>query len=145
MMAKKQTRRSVSLEKQLYLVSKDRAATLAESLSEYVSKLVRADLAAAGIEVPVMKRYVHASAYKRELAAFRATLPAEPQPGDPAAPKVAVARPVRPPKPVDKTKECGWCGANFKVGEIPTDHDGYQVHGKCKREILQTSSDVFAP
>lgn len=162
-MAIKQTRRSVSLECRLHALAGERADSLAQPLAGYISCLIRADLAQAGIATPPAK---HQAQRSRVRPGHDAAAPSsnseveEPSLG----PVIALARGKMPdmdpkyiqalehtrrkldeqrsaPKyeqPVDKTAECSWCGDSFKQGQIPTEHDAQRVHGKCKREMIRT-------
>jgi hypothetical protein len=149
-MAKKQTRRSISLEEKLYCVTFDRARALNTSMAEYVSGLIRAELKSAGIEPPPAKhanrgfsdgiasnreaRKAKAAAdgkakYEQALDRMRQKIAETP------APSESTTEPIKP-------NECWWCGDTFKAGEIPTDVHGNKLHGKCKREIARLPAGV---
>lgn len=157
-MAKKQTRRSVSLAQKVHNATQGRAGTLKMSMSEYITGLIRADFKAAGLWFP---ETVHAG-LEDAVGNDSDTLDVTPES---IAPAVALARgrmPEMDPKvlqaleftrrkldeskkqpepeqpPVDKSNECHWCGDSFKPGQIPTEHEGRKLHGKCFREMRRT-------
>lgn len=163
-MAETQTRRSVSLEQKLHQLADARAKGTGRTLAHYVSDLIRADLKAAGIEVPPSHHQKAAGA--AVAAPEQVDPPEEPavnRPRPPLAPAIARAAAKAPdadPKLVQaleftrrkleeqkQTKlveqppsanNCWWCGDKFKSGELPSEYDGNKVHGKCKRELNRT-------
>lgn len=158
-MAKKQTRRSVSLETNVYGLSKERSASLGQSLSEYVTGLIRRDFEAAGLVLPP----TYHPAARRAAEAASATPRTRPDEPEELGPAVALARSrmpnmdpkllhalehtrrqleagkvrAKPEQPVDKSKECHWCGDTIKKGEIPTERGDIKLHGKCHREMVR--------
>ena len=154
-MSKKQTRRTLSLERKLFEETKHRAGSLDKSASEYVSELIRRDLVEAGIEPPPFK---HASGsegsgmieipptveYVKHTFAPPAVTSTTIQPsGDSDAAekweyalkftRELLARGVEP-KPL---RGCYICKRPFQNGEIPQSYKDHRVHGRCKREIAR--------
>lgn len=155
-MAKKQTRRSISIERRLYDLTNDRAETLGTNMSAYITGLIQAEMTAAGVELPTplpprtnspFLRAQRRVAEAKVLLADVAPAVAMAINRDPSVdPKYAAALEFtraklakEQAKPLDeresKAGECWWCGDTFKPGEIPTIMDGNQLHGKCKREV----------
>jgi len=163
-MSKKQTRRSISLEKRLHDAATARSEALNKAASEYISELIRADLIIAGIEPPP---YKHSGApvngahsvlpeqlsgiehikhtFAPPLASNIIPLPTQALVGveelDGKAKyeqALAYTRDMLAkglqPKP---RTGCQYCCKSFQPGEIPQQYKGRRVHGRCKREIAR--------
>lgn len=154
-MSKKQTRRTLSLERKLFEETKHRAGSLDKSASEYVSELIRQDLVSAGIEPPPFK---HASGSEGSGIAIQ--IPPVEYIKSTFAPPVEVSTTILPPHDSDAAekweyalkftremlargatpkviKGCNYCKKPFQIGEIPQSYKDQRVHGRCKREIAR--------
>lgn len=142
-MAKKQTRRTISLERQFYEAIQAHSKAIGKSASEYVTRVVHADMLAKGADVPPLGHFASGprGVIKPEEIKPRVRPAEAPDDKYRAAlefQRQQLAKPVPIPKVHDKSKECWWCGDTFRAGEIPSEVDGKKLHGKCKREIARS-------
>lgn len=147
-MAKRQTRRSVSLTRDLYLIAQKYADSQNLALAHLISDLLERELAQAGIDTPSLVHYRP----RPEPEAIRPALGGsiklttgrmvDPKPKQDPKLKQAldaardqvngVIVPLQPWKP--DHRQCWWCGGNFGRGVMPTYIDGRALHDRCVSE-----------
>ena len=156
-MAKKQTRRTVSFQRQFYDAAMEYSKSINQSISEYLTRLAHADMAAKGANPPLLGPFVSPNGHYRspDRPGPQVKLVTKPDQDGEDKYRAALefqrrnlAKQPKPPEPepeVKKDNECWWCGDHFRPGQIPVEVDGVKLHGKCQREIKRTPGITIGP
>lgn len=168
-MSKKQTRRSISLERRLHDATAARSEALTKSTSEYISDLIRADLIMAGIEPPPYKhagivingvtplpeqmsnvvyiKHTFAPRLGGSVIPLPTAVLVDSEEADGKAKYEQALAFVREKlaKGIDPGPRigCQYCRKPFQPGEVPQKYKDQRVHGRCKREIMRMPDSLM--